>query len=290
MAYGLRPSAHSLRNAISGSTFEARRAGMTLAMTATTTSSAALSREGHRVARRDFVQERADERGEGRGAGEPDGETGDGQQQALRDDLPDDVVAAGAEGDAHADLARALGDDVGQHAVDPHGREQQRQTGERGDQHRAQARLLGRLCDERPQRLHAVHRNRRIDRGNTAADRRHHRVRIGRRADQQRHRRPAVFHPDRQLLERRIQLHERRLGDDAVVFDVADDADDLAPQRLARRPVPAKFERDAAADRIVPAEQLRGQRFVDDDDRRRPGAIARVEDAAVRRSMPIALK
>ena len=53
-----------------------------------------------------------------------------------------------------------------------------------------------------------------------------------RRARDERHRRPPLLEPDRELLERRVDLQVRRLADEAVVADVAHDADDLAPDLL----------------------------------------------------------
>ena len=58
---------------------------------------------------------------------------------------------------------------------------------------------------------------------------------------------------------------------DSVLFDVGDDADDLAPG------VGAVCDQDAFADRVLVREKLPGERFVNDRDARRAGVIVLIE-------------
>ena len=101
-------------------------------------------------------------------------------------------------------------------------------------------------------------------------------------AREQRHRRAAVAEPDRQLLERHVDLVVRRLADEAIVAHMADDADHLAPDRLRQRSVRAgELECDALADRIrVRKELLRAAPLRRRPPSRGPARIAIGERAA----------
>ena len=58
------------------------------------------------------------------------------QPQDLTEDEPDHVAPLRADGETDADLLRARADRVRHHAVDPDGREDQRDACEDGQQHR----------------------------------------------------------------------------------------------------------------------------------------------------------
>ena len=60
---------------------------------------------------------------------------------------------------------------------------------------------------------------------------------------------------------------------DSVLFDVGDDADDLAPDIGTVR------DQDAFADRVLVREKLPGQRFVNDCDARCAGVVMLIEKA-----------
>ncbi len=67
-------------------------------------------------------------------ADESDGESDAGEGEAAGDNHADDARCAGAQGHAESDFAAALGDRVGEHAVEADGREDQRERGEGSEQ------------------------------------------------------------------------------------------------------------------------------------------------------------
>ena len=95
-----------------GSTRVARRAGMTMASSATAASAAAIDDVGERVGRRHAPEERrADPREHQRGGGADDEAEGD-QPHAVAQDHAEHGARGGAERHADADLLRALRDGV----------------------------------------------------------------------------------------------------------------------------------------------------------------------------------
>ena len=92
-----------------------------------------------------------------------------GQRQAVADEHAGDRLGLRAERDADADLARALRDGVGNHAVDPRHAEQQRHAAGDAEHHQRERRPRQRRVVDLLQRAHARQRQVRIDRPHRAA-------------------------------------------------------------------------------------------------------------------------
>ncbi len=68
--------------------------------------------------RREAEELALDYTSEGEGGGDAGDYTDGYEEEDFAHDQPDDVAACGAEGDANADFAGALGDGVGHHTVE----------------------------------------------------------------------------------------------------------------------------------------------------------------------------
>src|SRR6185437_7153205 len=85
---------------------------------------------GEGVGGGDLEEELREEAGEGEGGGQAEGDAGGGEGEAAGEDEADDAGGGGAEGHADAELAGALGDVVGEHAVGAAGGQRQGQQSE----------------------------------------------------------------------------------------------------------------------------------------------------------------
>ena len=81
-------------------------------------------------------------------ADDADRDANRGERRALAQHEAQHVALPGAERDANADLLRALGDGVRDHAVDADHREHERDGGEHRQQRRVQSRLPDGLIDQ----------------------------------------------------------------------------------------------------------------------------------------------
>ena len=90
--------------------------------------------EGHGIGRADAEEQAGHEAREGQAAQRSEPHADEGQGHPSSEDQPQDVAAARAQGEAHADLGRVLGHEVRQDAVDPEGRQEQRERREGREQ------------------------------------------------------------------------------------------------------------------------------------------------------------
>ena len=90
--------------------------------------------------RRDAVKELLQRAGQPVRRDQTDRDSGAGDRHRLSDDQPDDVAHLRAERAADANLARALGDGVGQHAEQADSGDRQREGGECSEQYRVEPR------------------------------------------------------------------------------------------------------------------------------------------------------
>ena len=88
-------------------------------------------------------------------ADEPEGGADDDEPEGAADDHAEYVATVGAERHSHADFRRPLHDDVGRHAVDADGGEDQRQSGKNGDERGHEARFGDGIRDECVERVDA---------------------------------------------------------------------------------------------------------------------------------------
>ncbi len=178
---------------------------------------------------------------------------------------PDDVALRGAERHPHADLARALRHEPGDHAVDSERRQHEARCCEQRHQQRVEARLRHDSTQSFFHRPDSEDRQRAVECFHRAADRRCHRGDVV--AAGQDHQRSAGPRPCDigNLHQRQIEFRSRRFRG-AARLDVADDPDDRLPMRSSGL---AFATADALADRVLVAESRTRQRFVDDHHERR---------------------
>ncbi len=125
-----------------GSTAAARRAGMTVAKKATAARMRTTAPNVSGVGGGDAEQEAGHDASEGERADYAGGDADGGQLHALTDDERDDVGGLRAEGDAHADVVGAAGDQIRDDAEDSDGGEEQGEGGE-GAEHGGREALAG---------------------------------------------------------------------------------------------------------------------------------------------------
>ena len=104
-----------------------------------------------------------------RGADAED-EAGGDEPEAAADDEPKHVAPLRAERDADADLLGALGDEVGDDAVEPDHGEHERQRREQAHQCHLEARLRHRVVDQLIHAARVEHRLRRVELRDGALD------------------------------------------------------------------------------------------------------------------------
>ena len=191
----------------------------------------------------------------------PSADANRGEAAGLPDRQPEHVPRGRAEGHAHADLVRALRDEVGHHAVDTDHRQQQRQAAERqhdaGDVLQPDRALAHHLAEGH----YVEHRLRGVDRAQRGSRVGHERCRIVRRPHEQRHAAGG------RLRERPVHRRVVPAGE-PVVDDVTRDPDN-------RQPVVPHL--DTPAERVLTRPVPLRQRLADHGDRLRLVAVARVE-------------
>jgi hypothetical protein len=112
----------------------ARRAGTTLAMSATSVSTAGTAMNGDGIDRAHLIEEAPDEPRHDERDRQADGDAAERQPQAARDHEAEHGRPIGADGHADADLARALADQVRQHAVNADCGKRERERREQTEQ------------------------------------------------------------------------------------------------------------------------------------------------------------
>ena len=255
-------SSYSLRRQATGSTRDARRAGIQAAPSATARSSAGAPTNvtGSTV---ESPNSRLDvSRASARPSGEAEAQPDRDEPHALGERQAHDLAAARADRDPHAELARALRDRLRDDAREPQGREAEPHRAER-EQHRpGDPRRQRREADEVRERARRRHGHERVDVLHRLAHGRGPRERVAARRPHQ-HRRghelPHRPHETVVLRERDVEERPRVLAE-RPVLRVARDADDLEERALgAARAQPA-------ADRVLPGPVAARERLVDDRD------------------------
>src|SRR6266403_988758 len=207
--------------------------------------------EQHWVVRRNLIELRRDQPAEREGGDNAQREAGDHRLHSLAHDEPQDIARLRAERHADADLAGALLDGVGNSAVNPNAREQERNAGENAEQPHHQPRLTDSLRDDRAHRLRQRDREIGIDGRERGAHQLRYRVHAKTAAHIDAEERKALLRP------RPVEFHVVGLGNLSRAH-VADDADDLR-----RRAVTADEQR--LADRIFAAKNLLRTGLADQD-------------------------
>src|SRR5206468_4900438 len=194
------------------------------------------------VVRRNLIELRRDQPAERERRDNAEREAADHRFHSLAHDEPQDIARLRAERHPHADLAGALLDGVGNRAVNPNAREQERNAGENAEQPHHQPRLTDRLRDDRAHRL----RQRDCETGIDGRERGAHQLRHRVHAEIAAH----IYAEERKvlLLPGPVEFYIVGLRDFARAH-VADDADDL--RRCA-----VTSDEQCLADRIFAPENL----------------------------------
>src|SRR6266513_2385554 len=207
--------------------------------------------EQHWIVRRNLIELCRDQPAKRERRDNAEREAADHRFHSLAHDEPQDIARLRAERHPHADLAGALLDGVGNRAVNPNAREQERNAGENAKQPHHQPRLTDGLRDDRAHRL----RQRDCETGIDGRERGAHQPRHGVHAEIAAHidaeERKALLRP------RPVEFYIVRLRDLARAH-VADDANDLR-----WRAVTADEQR--LADRIFAPENLLRTALADQD-------------------------
>ena len=165
---------------------------------------------------------------------------------------------------------RPLGDGIVDHAVDTHGREEQRDAAEHQQQRHRKAGLRHTGVQDVFHRRHAGHWHVGIQRSHLTSNRRYQRARIGTRAYDETHRGGGKTHRRRELLVGRVELRVDDLAEALVVY-VTHDAHDLEPRRFIVAQLNA-----VPQGAVGPIEV--GHGIVDDDHRLPVGPVPAVEE------------
>src|SRR5438067_6247075 len=129
--------------------------------------------ESRNVGRLDAVEQRAQNAHGEHGNEKSDYDAGDNKTAALREDEPQDVATRRAERHAHAELACALGDGIGDDAVESSTRQHESKCGEDGQDIPLQPRTPERARDSFVEGLDLIQRQLWIKGTDRAADRRY---------------------------------------------------------------------------------------------------------------------
>src|SRR5437588_3332383 len=207
--------------------------------------------EQHWVVRRNSIELRRDQPAEGDRRDNAEREPDHHRFHSLAHDKPQDIARLRAERHADADLAGALLDGVGNRAINPNAREQERDAGENAEQPHHQPRLTDGLRDDRAHRLRQRDCETGIDGRECGAHQLRHRVHAKIAAHINAEERKALLRP------RPVEFYVVRLRDLARAH-VADDADDFR-----RRAVTADEQR--LADRTFAPENLLRAALADQD-------------------------
>ena len=152
------------------------------------------------------------------------------------------------ERDANAQLARSLGDDVGENAVQANDRQDERCRGEAGQQPRRESLArCGRLDDVR-HRTHVGERDIPVERRDGGAQGRDQRARVSGRAKDDVH---VAATESARLMNREVE-HIGRCDIESERAHVSDDANDLADERVL-----AEIDDEPLAHRVLVPKQSR---------------------------------
>src|SRR6266481_1196424 len=184
---------------------------------------------------------------------------------SLAHDKPQDIARLRAERHADADLAGALLDGVGNRAINPNAREQERNAGENAEQPHHQPRLTDGLRDDRAHRLRQRDCETGIDGRERGAHQPRHRVHAKIAAHIDAEERKALLRP------RPVEFDIVRLCDLARAH-VADDADDLRWRAVTA-------DEQCLADRIFVAENFLRAALADQDHVLAAGDVVLIEIA-----------
>ena len=212
------------RMVIAGSIRAARSAGIQHAPIPIAAIMHRYADERGRVVRRDAEEQSPNDAGGEEGAGNAEHEADRQQHAAFPQDHPLHPTAVGAEAHADADLVGARADREGQHAGDPHRRDDHRQDAEQRDQRGIQASRRHTLILDLRHGHHVLDRSRRGDAPDDARRRGRQPRDVAVGADHQ-------AAADRQLLRERHEHHRSRRRVQPAVLRIADDTDDRCASR-----------------------------------------------------------
>ena len=123
------------------------------------------AREEERTVRRDLVELGGDQSAQSERSRKASDEAEEDRLHPLADDQAQDIESLRAERHADADLAGSLLDGVGDRAIDPNRREEERDPGKNAEQQHHETGLAERQADDFIHRLRLGEGDRRIDLG-----------------------------------------------------------------------------------------------------------------------------
>ena len=224
--------------------------------------------ERHRIERRYAVQQIAHEPHDDDYSYRTNGESGDHPSRALAENESGDSARARTQSQADAELTLPCGGEAGEHGVDAHRREQQRQYAEASHQKDREPAAGDALAEYDGHCHHSLQRDSGIEAGHRAFHGPGECERISDGTNQDCDNRRAV-------LPRRCIRHRLRVGPRLIVAHVADDANDFVERRLR-----VGAETYALAYGIAIGPETSRHAFADDQFRRRVWKILRAEGAS----------